>query len=70
MRIAIVTIMIALMATPALAQRLGKGQQNQEATVASQQDKAKKKEIEEAYRRALNNIPDVKSSNDPWRGAR
>ncbi|HTK13415.1 MAG TPA: hypothetical protein VL402_06410 [Xanthobacteraceae bacterium] len=71
MRIAVVTIIAALSATPAMAQGFGKSNRHQNQP--SPEDTQKKKAAEAAdaaYRKAMSNIPDKKPDNDPWRNAR
>jgi len=65
--------------TPAMAQGLGRGgmggMQNQpqgQDPAKAEQERREKARQEEAYRRAMKNIPDAASakSADPWKGAR
>lgn len=67
MKVLSAAILMALIATPAMAQ--GKGRSRDEPKVA-QENPAKKKADEEAYQRALKAIPEPKGKLDPWQGAR
>ncbi len=68
MRLLIVSVLLAALVTPAMAQ--GKGRKIQEAEAPSPQTLAKKKAADAAYQRALKSIPEPKGVVDPWQGAR
>ena len=69
MKAVIATLLISWIVTPAMAQ--GKGRPPANETKADPNDNpAKKRAIEEAYQRALKNIPEPKGKIDPWQGSR
>ena len=68
MRLVSSILLLALAASPAMAQ--GKGRSQNEQKASPKEDLAKKKADEEAYQRALKNIPEPKGKIDPWQGSR
>lgn len=69
MRVVIAVLAIALLTVAAHAQGMGKGQRQQKP-VQKVEDLAKKKALEEDYKNALKNIPEVKDKPDPWKTMR
>ena len=71
MRIVLIALMVALLAVPAYAQRThGKQQQQSEDRQQKNAEQQKKaREAEEAYKAALDKIPDKKPA-DPWKNMR
>jgi hypothetical protein len=69
MRVLIAALVIALLTVTAHAQGMGKGQQ-QKKPAQKTEDLAKKKALEDDYKNALKNIPEVKEKPDPWKTMR
>lgn len=69
MKFILATLIFAIAVTPAMAQGKGRSQSN-EAKADPKESPAKKKADEEAYQRALKNIPEPKGKIDPWQGSR
>ena len=69
MRVLIAVLAIALLTVSAHAQGMGKGQRQQKP-VQKTEDLAKKKALEQDYKNALKNIPEVKEKPDPWKTMR
>ena len=69
MRIFIAIIAVALMTDAAIAQRMGKGKRQQDATQTEEQAK-KKKAADEAFQRASKSIPESTEKPDPWKSMR
>lgn len=68
MRLVSLILLLVLAASPAMAQ--GKGRSQHDSKAAPKEDLAKKKADDEAYQRALKNIPEPKGKIDPWQGSR
>jgi hypothetical protein len=69
MRKVVLALMLALAATPAVAQG-GLGSLHS-STVKDPVKEEKQRQIDNDYRKALNSIPDAKASNtDPWGSVR
>jgi hypothetical protein len=64
MRVLIVAVAILLLTWPALAQGRKGGRRNNPEPQQTEEQKRKAKEAEEAYKSALDKIPDQKY--DPW----
>lgn len=69
MRVLMAALAIALLTVTAHAQGMGKGQRQQKA-VQKTEDLAKKKALDQDYKKALKNIPEVKEKPDPWKTMR
>lgn len=69
MRVLIAALAIALLTVTVHAQGMGKGQRQQKP-VQKTEDLAKKKALEQDYKNALKNIPEVKEKPDPWKTMR
>ncbi|MBI3703152.1 MAG: hypothetical protein HY244_04680 [Rhizobiales bacterium] len=69
MRVLMAALVLALLTVTAHAQGLGKGT-HQHKPVQKAEDQAKKKAIEQDYKNALKNIPEVKEKPDPWKTMR
>jgi hypothetical protein len=70
LRIALIIGLVALLAIPASAQRMhGKRDQSEAKQQQTGDQKKKRREAEEAYKAALDKIPDQKPA-DPWRNVR
>jgi cbb3-type cytochrome oxidase subunit 3 len=70
MRIALIAMLVALLAVPAYAQRThNKEQQSEGKQKQTEEQKKKAREAEEAYKAALEKIPDKKPP-DPWKNMR
>jgi hypothetical protein len=74
MRFVIAAIALVLAMGVALAQGVGgtggKGKRGQKNAATKTEDTAKKKADEDAYKRALQSIPDSNQKIDPWKGMR
>jgi hypothetical protein len=79
MRIIIAAITLVLVMGVALAQGVGgmgggmgggKGKRDRHNAATKTEDSAKKKADEEAYKKALQSIPDSNQKIDPWKGMR
>ena len=66
MRVLIAVLVLALLTVTAHAQGMGRGPQ-QKKPVQKVEDLAKKKALEQDYKNALKNIPEVKEKPDPWK---
>jgi hypothetical protein len=60
---------IALLTVAAHAQGMGKGKKQQQPAQKAE-DLAQKKALDENYKNALKNIPEVKEKPDPWKTMR
>lgn len=60
---------IALLTVTAHAQGMGRGPRQQKKAQKTE-DLAKKKALEQDYKNALKNIPEVKEKPDPWKTMR
>ncbi|MBI2715108.1 MAG: hypothetical protein HYX37_11740 [Rhizobiales bacterium] len=69
MRIFIVALAIAVLTAAAHAQGAGHEHQKQKPAQKTE-DLVKKKAIEQDYKNALKNIPEVKEKPDPWKTMR
>jgi hypothetical protein len=69
MRVLMAVLAIALLTVTAHAQGMGKGPP-QRKPVQKTEDLAKKKALEQDYKNALKNIPEVKDKPDPWKTMR
>ena len=69
MRVLIAVLAIALLTVTAHAQGMGRGP-HQQKPVQKTEDLAKKKALEQDYKNALKNIPEVKEKPDPWKTMR
>jgi hypothetical protein len=69
MRVLIAVLAIALLTVSAHAQKMGKGQRQQQK-VQRTHDPAKDKAAEQAYQDALKKSPDASDKPDPWKGMR
>ena len=69
MRVLMAVLAIALLTVTAHAQGMGKGPPQQKP-VQKTEDLAKKKALEQDYKNALKNIPEVKEKPDPWKTMR
>lgn len=70
MRFALIAVMVAMLAVPAYAQRMhGKRDQSAEKQQQSAEQQKKAREAEQAYKAALDRIPDKKPP-DPWKNMR
>jgi len=71
MRFVIAAVALALAMGVALAQGVGKGKRGRQNNAATKtEDAAKKKADEDAYKKALQSIPDATQKIDPWKGVR
>jgi hypothetical protein len=70
MRIFIVVLAIAVLTLAAHAQGTGHGGHQKQAPAQKTEDLAKKKALEQDYKNALKNIPEVKEKPDPWKTMR
>lgn len=71
----LILAMVMGLIAPAMAQGFGRGMQNQpqaQDPARAEQERREKARQEEAYRRAMKNIPDAAAAKnaDPWKGAR
>lgn len=69
MRVLITALLIALLTVSAQAQGMGRGSRQQKPAQKTE-DLAKKKALEQDYKNALKNIPEVKEKPDPWKTMR
>ena len=69
MRVLIAALALALLTVTAHAQGMGRGPRQQKP-VQKTEDPAKKKALEQDYKNALKNIPEVKEKPDPWKTMR
>ena len=69
MRVLIAVLVLALLTVTAHAQCMGRGPQ-QKKPVQKVEDLSKKKALEQDYKNALKNIPEVKEKPDPWKAMR
>jgi len=69
MRVLMAVLVLALLTVTAHAQGMGKGPRQQKP-VQKTEDLAKKKALEQDYKNALKNIPEVKEKSDPWKTMR
>ena len=69
MRVLIAALALALLTVTAHAQGMGRGPRQQKP-VQKTEDLAKKKALEQDYKNALKNIPEVKEKPDPWKTMR
>lgn len=65
---AVAAIALASLAAVQVADAKGRRQQQQPA--ANAEDAAKKKALDENYKRALNSVPDSTEKQDPWKTMR
>lgn len=70
MKILGAVVAIALLAGPAYAQTQNVPKYGETTKDKSPQEKEAEKEAERAYQRSLGNIPEQKSSTDPWGAVR
>jgi hypothetical protein len=69
MRVLIAALAIALLTVTAHAQGMGRGSRQQKPVLKTE-DLAKKKALDQDYKNALKNIPEVKEKPDPWKTMR
>ena len=69
MRTFIAVLAIVLLTVSAHAQGMGRGHQKQKRA-QKVEDLAQKKALENDYKNALKNIPEVKEKPDPWKTMR
>ena len=69
MRVLIAVLVLALLTVTAHAQGMARGPRQQKP-VQKTEDLAKKKALEQDYKNALKNIPEVKEKPDPWKTMR
>ena len=69
MPVLIAALVLALLTVTAYAQGMGRGPQ-QKKPAQKTEDLAKKKALEQDYKNALKNIPEVKEKTDPWKTMR
>jgi hypothetical protein len=66
MRIFIVALTTALLATPAVGQMTGAGKPSERSAPPPPADKEQKKKDEKAFNDAVNRIPPAEKKYDPW----
>jgi hypothetical protein len=69
MRALIAALTIVMLTVTAHAQAMGRGPRQQKP-VQKTEDLNKKKALEQDYKNALKNIPEVKEKPDPWKTMR
>jgi len=69
MRVLIAALVLALLTLTAHAQGMGRGPPHKKPAQKTE-DLAKKKMLEQDYKNALKNIPEVKEKPDPWKTMR
>jgi hypothetical protein len=70
MKALIAGLAIALLITPALAQRGGRSPGSMEEREKAAAQKRKADEVDKAYRAGLEKVPDANVKQDPWAGVR
>ena len=69
MRVLIAALVLALLTVTVHAQGMGRGPRQQKPPQKTE-DLVKKKALEQDYKNALKNIPEVKEKPDPWKTMR
>ena len=70
MRVLMAALILALLTLTAHAQGMGRGPPQQKKPAQKTEDLAKKRALEQDYKNALKNIPEVKEKPDPWKTIR